>query len=398
MNRLSKRVQQLTPSPTLAITAKAQELKAAGHNVIGLGAGEPDFNTPKHILEAAKKAMDEGQTKYTPSSGIPKLRQAIVDKLSRENGLTYVPSQITVTVGAKHGLYNLFQVLLNKGDEVIVPMPYWVSYLDQITLAEGQPVILTTDEQQNFKITPEQLEAAITEKTKAVLINSPSNPTGMVYTPEELQKIGEICVKYDLWIISDEIYEHLVYDEQFSPVSIASLDPRFYERTFVINGVSKTYSMTGWRIGFVAGPADVINVMNDLSSHSVSNPTSIAQFAALAAFTGPQEPVKKMKAAFKERRDYVVNRIHEIEGLSCLTPPGAFYVFINIRKALEESPYQNSDEWSTALLEKEQVAVVPGSAFGSNHHVRISYATSIEDLQEAFKRIEHFTSHLAVNR
>ncbi|MBA4495140.1 pyridoxal phosphate-dependent aminotransferase [Paenactinomyces guangxiensis] len=386
--KLSKRVQQLSPSPTLAITAKAKALRQKGQDVIGLGAGEPDFNTPEHILHAAREAMDEGHTKYTASGGIPELKQAIIQKLERDNGLSYQPGQIIVTVGAKHGLYNLFQVLLDEGDEVIIPAPYWVSYIEQVKLAGGVPVVIDGKEEQQFKITPAQLKDAITERTKAILINSPSNPTGMLYNREELRALGEICIQKDLLIISDEIYEHLIYGGE-EHVSIASLGPEFYKRTVVINGVSKTYSMTGWRIGFAAGPAEIIKAMTDLSSHSTSNPTSVAQYAAIAALTGTQEPVGKMKEAFKKRRDYVIKRVNAIPGFHCQIPPGAFYAFVNIRGALN-GKYKTPDEWAEALLEKELVAVVPGSGFGSNDHIRISYATSMEQLEKALDRIERF--------
>lgn len=391
MLKLSKRVQQLSPSPTLAITAKAKALKQEGHDVIGLGAGEPDFNTPEHILQAAKDAMDAGHTKYTASGGIPELKQAIIRKLERDNRLSYQANQIVVTVGAKHALYNLFQVILDEGDEVIIPAPYWVSYIEQVKLAGGVPVVIEGKEERQFKITPSQLENAITERTKAVLINSPSNPTGMLYTEEELLALGKVCVQKDILIVSDEIYEHLIYGDE-KHVSIASLGPQFYERTVMINGVSKTYSMTGWRIGFAAGPAEIIKAMTDLSSHSTSNPTSIAQYAAIAALTGTHEPVEKMKEAFKKRRDYVIQRINSIPGFKCQTPSGAFYAFINIREALNNSngKYSTPDEWAAALLEKELVAVVPGSGFGSNDHIRISYATSMEQLEKALDRIERF--------
>lgn len=389
MIKLSKRARQLTSSPTLAITAKAKVLKSQGLDVIGLGAGEPDFNTPDHIIEAAKKAMDEGKTKYTSSAGVPELIEAIIEKLKRDNGLTYQANQISVGVGAKHVLYNLFQVLLDEEDEVIVPSPYWVSYLDQIKLAGGVPVVVKGEESHSFKITPEQLEQAITERTRAVLINSPSNPTGMLYTREELEKLGEVCIEKDILIISDEIYEHLIY-EGSTHVSIASLSPELYARTFVVNGVSKTYSMTGWRIGFVAGDSQVIAALTDLSSHSTSNATTFAQYAAIEALTGSQDSVQEMKKAFKERRDYVVDRLNAIPGFHCLKPPGAFYAFVNIQEALNNSDYQDPDQWSEALLKHKQVAVVPGSGFGSNEHIRISYATSLEQLKAALDRIEEF--------
>ncbi|MGA9174855.1 MAG: pyridoxal phosphate-dependent aminotransferase [Thermoactinomyces sp.] len=391
MLKLSKRVQQLSPSPTLAITAKAKALKQEGYDVIGLGAGEPDFNTPEHILDAAKRAMDSGKTKYTPSSGVPELKKAIIAKLKQDNGLEYEPSQIIVTVGAKHALYNLFQVLLDVGDEVIVPAPYWVSYLEQVKLAGGNPVVVEGKEENQFKITAEQLESAITERTKALILNSPSNPTGMLYSEDELRAIGEVCIKNEILIVSDEIYEHLIYDEDQRHVSVASLGPDFYHHTVIINGVSKTYSMTGWRIGFAAGPETIIKAMSGLSDHSTSNPNSIAQYAAIAALTETQQPVAEMKEAFKKRRDYVVKRVNEIPGFSCQKPAGAFYAFINIREALNQSgKYQTPDEWAAALLEKELVAVVPGSGFGSNDHIRISYATSLDQLEQALDRIERF--------
>jgi aspartate aminotransferase len=391
MLKLSKRVQQLAPSPTLAITAKAKALKQEGHDVIGLGAGEPDFNTPEHILEAAKEAMDAGLTKYTASSGIPELKKAIIEKLKKDNGLDYEPGQIIVTVGAKHALYNLFQALLDEGDEVIVPAPYWVSYIEQVKLAGGTPVVVEGKEENQFKITPEQLRVVITERTKALILNSPSNPTGMVYTEEELRALGKVCIEKDILIVSDEIYEHLIYDEDQRHVSVASLGPEFYKRTVIINGVSKTYSMTGWRIGFAAGPAELIKAMSGISDHSTSNPTSISQYAAVSALTGTQAPVEEMKKAFKERRDYVVKRVNEIPGFNCLKPAGAFYAFINIREALDASgKYQTPDDWAKALLEKELVAVVPGSGFGSNDHIRISYATSLTQLEKALDRIERF--------
>ncbi|MCH5585528.1 pyridoxal phosphate-dependent aminotransferase [Shimazuella sp. AN120528] len=387
---LSDRVKQLSPSPTLAITATANALKQQGHNVVALGAGEPDFNTPEHILTAAKEAMDKGFTKYTASGGIKELKDAVIAKFANENGLTYTAKEVMVTVGGKEGLYNLFQVILNEGDEVIIPAPYWVSYIEQVKLAGGKPIVVDGKEENNLKITAEQLEAAITDKTKAIIINSPSNPTGMIYSKQELLELGNIAVKHDLLIVSDEIYEHLIYDNK-SHVSIATLDEAFFKRTIIITGVSKTYAMTGWRIGYAAGPQEIIQAMTDLQSHSTSNPTSVSQYAAIAALTGPQEPVIQMKAAFKERRDYVINRIRNIKGFRCITPPGAFYAFIHVKDALG-SKYSSVDEWSTALLKEELVAVVPGSAFGADEYIRISYATSMDNLKEAFNRIEHFVN------
>lgn len=386
---LANRVLKLSPSSTLAITAKAKALRAEGHDVIGLGAGEPDFNTPEHILEAAWKAMQEGHTKYTPSAGILSLRQAIQRKLREDNRLTYELDQIVVCCGAKHALYNIFQVLINKGDEVIIPTPYWVSYPEQVKLAEGVPVFVEGREENQFKITPEQLEAAITPRTKAVIINSPSNPTGVVYSRSELAALAEICLKHKLFIISDEIYEKLIYGET-EHVSIASLSQELYEQTFVVNGVSKPYSMTGWRIGYVAGPQPYMKAIADLSSHSTSNPTSIAQYAALAALEGPQEPLEEMKKAFKERRDRVYALLVQLPGVSCVMPQGAFYLFPNVSQVLKESAYQSVDQWAEALLEQEKVALVPGSGFGAPDNVRISYATSLSALEEAIGRIKRF--------
>lgn len=392
--KLSQRVQQLAPSPTLAITAQAKALKQQGLDVIGLGAGEPDFNTPKHIMDAAIEAMEKGFTKYTASGGILELKEAIAQKFERDNHLTYDPKkQITVTVGAKGALYNLFQVILDPGDEVIIPAPYWVSYIEQVKLAGGIPVIIEGKEENSFKVTPEQLEKAITPKTKAFILNSPSNPTGVLYQVEELRELGKIAVEKDLLIVSDEIYEHLIYDP-IPHVSIASLGPELYERTIVINGVSKTYSMTGWRIGYAAGPEPIIRAMIDLDSHSTSNPTSIAQYAAIAALSGTHEPVQEMIKAFRERRDYVMDRLEKIPGISCVRPNGAFYAFINIEKLLQENggKYENSNELAKAILEEELVAVVPGSAFGSDRHIRISYATSLQQLERALDRLEKFFS------
>ncbi len=300
--KLAKRVASLTPSATLAITAKAKELKAAGYDVIGLGAGEPDFNTPQHIIAAAIKAMNEGHTKYTPSGGLPALKEEIIKKFARDQGLSYEPAEIIVCVGAKHALYTLFQVLLDEGDEVIIPTPYWVSYPEQVKLAGGVPVYVEGLEENDFKMTPDQLKQAITPKTKAVIINSPSNPTGMIYTAEELKALGEVCLAHGVLIVSDEIYEKLIYGGA-KHVSIAELSPELKEQTIIINGVSKSHSMTGWRIGYAAGPKDIIQAMTDLASHSTSNPTSIAQYAAIAAYSGPQEPVEQMRQAFEKRLD-----------------------------------------------------------------------------------------------
>ncbi|MFG6118425.1 pyridoxal phosphate-dependent aminotransferase [Thalassobacillus sp. B23F22_16] len=390
--KLANRVQALTPSSTLAITAKAKALKADGHDVIGLGAGEPDFNTPEYILDAASYAMKQGLTKYTPSGGIPDLKQAIIEKFSKDQNLSYKDTQIVVTTGAKHALFTLFQVVLNPGDEVIVPTPYWVSYPEQVKLAEGKPVFAEAKEENGFKITPDQLEAAITPKTKAVIINSPSNPTGMMYSKEELQELGDICLKHDLLIVSDEIYEKLIYSEE-EHVSIASLSDDLYKQTIVINGVSKSHSMTGWRIGYAAGDPEIIKAMTSMASHSTSNPTSIAQYAALAAYTTDEHEVNKMKEAFRERLEKLYEWLVEIPGIECVKPKGAFYLFPNVKKASEKNGFESVDAWVEALLEEEKVAVVPGSGFGSPDNIRLSYAISLDQLEEAAKRIKRFVEN-----
>ncbi|RWZ60296.1 pyridoxal phosphate-dependent aminotransferase [Halobacillus fulvus] len=387
--QLANRVQSLTPSSTLAITAKAKALKAEGHDVIGLGAGEPDFNTPSYIIEAAKRAMDEGLTKYTPAGGIPELKNAITTKLKRDQNLTYTNEQVIVTTGAKHALYTLFQVMLNPGDEVIVPAPYWVSYPEQIKLAEGKPVIVGADETNDFKLTPEQLEQAITEQTKAVIINSPSNPTGMMYSQEELEALGKVCVEHDIFVISDEIYEKLIYTDE-AHVSIAELSDELYERTIIINGVSKSHSMTGWRIGFAAGPKEIIKAMSNMASHSTSNPTSIAQYGALAAYTADESAVDEMREAFGKRLDALYELLIAIPGVKCVKPSGAFYLFPNVKEAAESCGFEDVDAFVKALLDEEKVALVPGSGFGSPDNVRLSYATSLDQLEKAAERIKNF--------
>lgn len=386
---LAKRVQTLTPSTTLAITAKAKELKKQGHDVVGLGAGEPDFNTPDYIIKAAEEAMHAGLTKYTPAAGVIELRQAIVDKFIQDNDLTYTTDEIIVTNGAKHGLYTLFQVLLNDGDEVIVPAPFWVSYPEQIKLAGGKPVIVTATETNAFKLKPEQLEAAITNKTKALIINSPSNPTGMVYNEAELKALGEICLKHNILIISDEIYEKLIYTDDLH-ISIAQLSDALKKQTVVFNGVSKSYAMTGWRIGYAAGPVQIIKAMTNLASHSTSNPTSIAQYAALAAYTAEEQPIQAMLDTFSERLDKFYDMLVDIPGISCIKPQGAFYLFPNVTEAVKNNGFANADDWVTALLDEEKVALVPGSSFGAPDNVRLSYATSLDLLTEAAKRIKRF--------
>lgn len=389
MMRLANRVAALTPSSTLAITAKAKELKSKGHDVIGLGAGEPDFNTPDHIIEAALTAMKEGHTKYTPSAGLPALKEAICKKLLDDQKLDYKLNEVIIGTGAKFVLYALFQVLLNKDDEVIIPTPYWVSYPEQVKLAEGVPVYVEGKEENNFKITVEQLKAAITKKTVALVINSPSNPTGMLYTKDELKEIGELCVKHDIWIVSDEIYEKLVYFGA-THSSIAEVSEEVKEKTIIINGHSKSHSMTGWRIGYAAGPQEIIKSMTDLASHSISNPTSIAQYGAIAAYEGPQEPVETMRQAFEQRLDVIYDKLVSIPGISCIKPKGAFYLFPNAKKCAELTGYNNVDDFAKALLEEALVAVVPGSGFGSPENIRLSYATSLEQLEKAIERIHKF--------
>lgn len=390
--RLAKRVAALTPSSTLEITAKAQALKAEGHDVIGLGAGEPDFNTPSHIIDAAYKAMLEGYTKYTPTGGLAALKQEIIKKFERDQGLSYEPSQIIVCNGAKHALYTLFQVLLDEGDEVIIPTPYWVSYPEQVKLAGGEPIYVDGLEENHYKITPEQLRQVITEKTKAVIINSPSNPTGMIYSKEELQQLGQVCLEHDILIVSDEIYEKLIYGEA-EYTSIAQLSNELQEQTLIINGVSKSHSMTGWRIGYAAGNKELIKAMTNLASHSTSNPTSIAQYGTIAAYAGDQQPVEMMRRAFEERLNIVYDKLIQIPGFSCIKPQGAFYLFPNVKEAVALAGYETVDEWAKALLEEEKVALVPGTGFGAPNNVRLSYATSLEQLEKALERIHTFMNN-----
>lgn len=386
---LSKRVAALTPSATLEITAKAKALKAEGHDVIALGAGEPDFNTPLHILEAAKNAMDEGLTKYTPSGGILPLKESIISKFEKDQNISYNPDEIIVCTGAKHALYTLFQVILDEGDEVIIPTPYWVSYPEQVKLAGGQPVYVEGKEEQAFKVTVDQLEEAVSSRTKAVIINSPSNPTGSIYTPDELEQIGAFCLENDIMIVSDEIYEKLVYDGA-EHTSIAQLSDELKQQTIIINGVSKSHSMTGWRIGYAAGRKEIIKAMTNLASHSTSNPTSISQYAALAAYEGSEEPVAEMKKAFEERLNTVYDKLNRIPGFTCVKPQGAFYLFPNAKEAAEKTGFNSVDDFVKGLLEEEKVALVPGSGFGSPENVRLSYATSLDVILEAIHRIERF--------
>ena len=394
---ISQKISQVSPSITLAISAKAKEMKQQGLDVIGFGAGEPDFDTPQHIKAACIEAIESGFTKYTPASGIVELKEAVREKFLKDNGLEYSIKEIIIGCGAKHVLYNTMQVLCNEGDEVLLPSPYWVSYTEQIKLAGARPVIVYTSPETNFKVIPEVLEQHITPKTKLLIMNSPSNPTGSVYSKEELEQIGEIALKHNLLIISDEIYEKIIYDG-VTHVSIASFSKELKEKTIVVNGHSKSYSMTGWRIGYAAGPEPIIKAMGNLQSHSTSNPTSFAQKGALAALTGPQEMVGEMVREFAARREYLLKRLEAIEGVSCTNPQGAFYVFPSIKGLLGKSagdvPITDSMSFCNALLDQVQVAAVPGEAFGHDDHIRLSYATSLENIEKGLDRISKFAKSL----
>ncbi|AXH98889.1 pyridoxal phosphate-dependent aminotransferase [Sporosarcina sp. PTS2304] len=387
--QLASRVNTLSPSTTLAITAKAKEMKASGIDIVGLGAGEPDYNTPENILQAAYQSMKDGKTKYTPSGGLPELKDAIIDKLKRDQQLTYERNEIMVGIGAKHVLFTLFQVILDKEDEVIIPAPYWVSYPEQVKLAEGVPVYIEGTAKEQFKVSAKQIADAVTEKTKAVIINSPGNPTGMLYTKEELQEIADVCREKDIWIISDEIYEKLVYQGR-THVSIAQLSDDAKERTLIINGVSKSHSMTGWRIGYIAGDAEVVAAMTNLASHSTSNPVTTSQYAAIEAYNGPQDAVEMMRQAFESRLNQAYPKLAAIPGFHVLKPQGAFYFLPDVREAMEKTGYATVDDFAKALLTEANVAVIPGSGFGSNTTIRLSYATSIEQLEKGIERIDQF--------
>ena len=393
MSTLTKRAKSISPSPTLAITAKAKAMQAEGIDIIGFGAGEPDFDTPDHIKQAAIKALSEGFTKYTPTAGIPQLKKAICDRFKEDSGLEYDPSQVIVSCGAKHSIYNIVQVLCEAGDEVIIPSPYWVSYPEMVRVAEATPVFIDTAEKDHFKITAESLSKHITKKTKLLILNSPSNPTGEVYSKKELEAIAKIAVDKNIWVISDEIYDKLVYGG-VENVSIASLNPQIKAKTLVVNGVSKSYAMTGWRIGYVAGDKEIVGAMSNLQDHSTSNPVSISQKAALAALTGPQDAVKTMAAEFEKRRNYMVDRLNKMPGISCLLPPGAFYAFPNVSKLFNKSyngkPIKGSMGLTELLLTEAKVAVLPGIPFGADGYLRLSYATSMKNITGGLDRIEEF--------
>jgi len=394
MSIVSNSLKRIKPSPTIAVTSKAREMRAAGKDVIGLGAGEPDFDTPDNIKEAAIQAIKRGDTKYTAVDGTPALKKAIQEKFSRENNLTYKLDQISVGTGGKQVLYNAFMATLDPGDEVIIPAPYWVSYPDMVLLAGGKPKIVKCSEKNEFKITPAELKKAISKKTKWLIINSPSNPTGSCYTKEEIQDLSKILIKNKkVFILSDDIYEHITYDgfEFFTIAQIKALK----DRTLTMNGVSKSYSMTGWRIGYGAGPKDIIKAMAKIQSQSTTNPSSISQAAAVEALNGTQDFIKTRSESFKERRDFVVESLNNIEGLSCLKPNGAFYVFPNCKKLLGKKTKLKTDkDFVEKLLEKSEVAVVQGSAFGLDGYFRISYATSMDNLRKALERIKSFCESL----
>lgn len=394
--KFSNRILQIKPSPTLAVTALANSMKAKGIDVIGFGSGEPDFDTPQSIKDAAIRALEAGKTKYTPAGGITELKDAIVMKFMRDNKLEYKSSEVTINCGGKHSFYNLMQVLLNKGDEVIIPAPYWVSYPPIVELADGVPVIIDTTEDTKFKITREQLANSLTRKTRAVVINSPSNPTGSAYTKKELLDLAEVLADRDIVIVTDDIYESIVYDG-FEFSNIAQISDELKKKTMVLNGVSKTYSMTGWRIGYMAGDKDIIKKVETIQSQSTSNPTSIAQWAAVDAITGDQTIITEMVHAFARRRKLIVDGLNKIPGFNCLMPDGAFYAFPGISDAYKFDGWKkiskniqdenNSSKLSTYLLEEAKVAVVPGIAFGSDDHIRLSFATSDTNIIEGLKRI-----------
>ncbi len=385
--KLSDRVQLIKPSPTLAVTNRAAELRAEGKDIIGLGAGEPDFDTPDHIKAAAAEAIDKGFTKYTAVDGTPGLKSAIIDKLKTDNGLSYEPNQILVSCGGKQSFFNMALALINPGDEVVIPAPYWVSYPDMVKIAEGEPVIIETDESTRFKITPEQLDAAITDKTRLVVLNSPSNPSGVAYTKDEFIALGDVLRKYpDVLIATDDMYEYIWWAD-FGFENIVTANPDLYERTIVLNGVSKAYSMTGWRIGYAAGPAKLIGAMKKIQSQSTSNPASISQVAAEAALRGGRDCVTPMVTAFKERHDYIVDALNGIPGITCIPGDGAFYAYPCVKGAMEKLGITDDVEFAEKLLSDAGVALVPGSAFGTPGYMRLSFATSMNTLRDAVARL-----------
>lgn len=394
---LSKKSEQVKPSSTLAITAKAKEMRANGIDVVGFGAGEPDFNTPKNICDAAVKAINDGFTKYTPASGTNELKEAISKKFKEFNGLDYAPNQIVVSNGGKHSLSNIFDVILNPGDEVIIPAPYWLSYPEMVKLSDGVPVFIRGSKEQNYKVTAQQIEEAVTEKTKAFVLTTPSNPTGMIYTREELQAIADVAVKHDFYVVADEMYEYLTYGEE-RHVSIASLGKEIYDRTITCSGVSKSYAMTGWRIGYTGASVEITKRMSAIQSHATSNPNAIAQKAAVEALNGPQDDLYAMKEEFDRRREYGYQRIKSMPLVDCIEPMGAFYLFVDVSKVLDKE-YKGEKIGSAAkmaeiLINDYNVAVIPCADFGFDDHIRLSYAISIEQIEKGLDRIENFLKTL----
>ena len=387
---LSQRAQSIKPSPTLAVTARAAELRAEGKDIIGLGAGEPDFDTPEHIKAAAIESLNKGQTKYTAVDGTVELKNAIIDKFKRENNLEYNSNQVLVSCGAKHSLFNLFQAILNPGDEIIIPAPYWVSYPDMAKLAGAEPVIIKTTIDDHFKITPNKLRGAISDKTRLLVFNSPSNPTGVSYSEEELAALGEVLIEFpDVLIVTDDIYEHILWGQD-KFINIVNACPALYDRTIVVNGVSKAYSMTGWRIGYVGGPESIIKGMKKIQSQSTSNASSMAQAAAVAALNGPQTYIEESTGIFKERHDFVLNSLEQIDGITCIASEGTFYSFPDMNGLIDKLDGINNDiELAEFFLEKAEVAMVPGSAFGAPGCMRISFATSMENLEKSMERIKN---------
>jgi len=394
---IAKRAQSIKPSPTFAAAAKAKAMKAQGIDIIDFSIGEPDFDTPENVKQAGIKAIQSGFTKYTPSGGTDELKEAVLDKFNRDNGLQYDRSQIIVSCGAKHSLYNIAEALFDPNDEVIIPAPYWVTYPDQVLLNDAIPVIIKTTEEEGFKLTAKKFEGAITRKTKALVLNSPSNPTGLAYDQKTLEGIASVAVRHGITVISDEIYEKLIYDG-FKHISIASLGPEIKNLTIVVNGVSKSHAMTGWRIGYAAGPKDIITAMVNIQSQSTSNPTSVSQKAAIEALRGPQDSVRFMTAEFDKRRTYIVDRLNRINGISCQTPVGAFYAFPRVSSLFGKSSHgkaiQTASDVVTYLLEAAQVTLVSGDAFGADSYVRLSYATSMENIKKGLDRIEEALQRL----
>lgn len=394
---LSKRAKNISASLTLAISAKANKLKAAGEDVVSFGAGEPDFDTPEYICEAAREALEIGFTRYTSASGYEDLKKAVRDKFKRDNNLEYGTDQIIVSNGAKHSLFNTFQAILNPGDEVIIPVPYWLTYPETVKMGGGTPVYLETKEEEDFKINIDKFKNMINENTKALILNSPSNPTGSIYNKEELEEIAAVAVENEIIVVADEIYEKIVYDDN-EHISIASLNDKIKDLTVVINGVSKSYAMTGWRIGYAAGPKKIIEIMSNIQSHATSNPNSIAQYASNTGLRGDHSFMEERRKKFEERRDYMYDKINSIDGLSCLKPGGAFYIMMNIEnvigKKIKNKKIKDSFSFADNLLDEKLVAVVPGVAFGADNFIRLSYANSLENIKKGLNRVEEFVAEL----